>query len=343
MLLLSLLACNDAPVHALVLTGWEYEWEQLSHRVSLLKVALNQDGTADLGLIGGSYTTGQDATDTPYYRLGYADIGIPGAVYTEGSAEWTIGPDPSGTTTITATAPDGCDHDVAVYLDGFSINTDVAQSSDYPVDYDPGLGYTSNGFGFTLGEPYVVRRDQHDSGGDLSVEVTASVRWAPQDRDDMNAAIPFAQTGVSATVLFVCFKGEIVASPASSGTDYPWEPPYTDQPPMTADVSIAGKKPEGVLAFSGFELTADFTNVDGSAAGDYLRSFGVEVDGSDDGAGAWSGTSTAQITNSSLIEYGDLNASFTADYSRIGVKGAVSEARSAAGTHEVGETTISLD
>lgn len=336
MFLLTLLACDNAPVHSLVLTGWDYDWDMLSHRVALLKVVVRQDSTADIGLVGGSYSTGDDATDTALYRVGYADIGIPGAVYTEGAADWTVGPAASGSTTISATAPEGCDHEVAVHLNGFSIDTNVPQSADYPTDYDPALGYTSNGFGFVLGEPTVT-------DGSLTVEVTATVRWAAQDRDDMNAAIPFAQTGVSANVLFVCFKGEIVPSQAGSSASYPWEPPETEQPPMTADVAITGEKPDGVLAFTGFDLVADFTNHDGTSAGDYLRSFGVEVEGSDDGSGTWSGTSTAAITNSSFIEYGQLNASFTADYARLGTRGATSELRSASGTHDVGELTIPLD
>ncbi len=343
MLLITLLACQEDSAPALVLTGWEYEWEVLSHRVSLLRVGVNQDGTADMGLIGGSYTTGEDGSDTPHYRLGYAQVAVPGAAYVEGSAEWTIGPGASGSSTVSAVAPDGCDHDVAVFLNGFSIDTDVPQSADFPADYDPSLGYTSNGFGFQLGEPVLTRRDQHDPNGTLSVQVTATVRWAPQDRDDMNAAIPYAQTGVSARVLFVCFKGDLATTSVSGGEDYAWDPPYTEQAPVTQDFSIAGDKPDGVLALTGFDLQADFTNVDGSAAGDYLRSFGVEAEGADDGEGTWSGAVTAQVTNSSAIEYGDEDSSFTADYARIGVKGATTDARVAEGTHDVGEATLTLE
>ena len=52
---------------------------------------------------------------------------------------------------------------------------------------------------------------------------------------------------------------------------------------------------------------------------------------------------TAQITNSSLIEFGDLLASFSASYARIGVRGSITEMHTLEGTHTVGETTINLE
>ena len=335
--MLLLAGCSPAdPVHALILTGWEYEWDLLSHRISLLRVDLKQDATVDLGLIGGTYTTGEEGTDTLRYRLGYSDIGVPGAVVTEASATWIMGPQSTDTATVSAAAPEGCDDQIAAYLNGFAIDTDVEQDAAYPADYDPALGYTSNGFGFTLGAPT-------SSAGTLSVDVTATVRWAPQDRDDMNAAIPLARTEVSAGVLFVCFKGDSTAGLYSGALDYEWDPPYSEQPPMTAAIVLDGDEPDGVASVTGFELGADFTNVDGSAAGDYLRSFGVELTGQDDGKGTWSGDLTAQITNTSAIEYGDLTASYAVELVRIGVRGATSEPTTLDGTHDVGETTLTLD
>ena len=65
----------------------------------------------------------------------------------------------------------------------FEIDTDVplADSPDADVpDYDPALGFTSRGFGMAIGE------------GDEGWEATATVRWGPRDRADMNAAIPLA-------------------------------------------------------------------------------------------------------------------------------------------------------
>ncbi len=341
MLLLILTGCaQPETVHALVLQGWEYEWESLSHRISLLQVQVNQDSTASLGLIGGSFTTGSEGTDVPHYRLEYADIGIPGAAFAEAQGTWTIGPDASGTSTLTTAAPDGCGDQMAVYLNGFGIDTGVPQSADYPADYDPSLGYTSNGFAWALGGPRL-------SGGMLSVDVKATVRWAPQDRADMNAAIPFAQTGVSADVLFVCFQGDAQGAVVSGNVDYPWNPPFTQQDPMTTPFSIVGDaqahgNKNGVVGGTGFDLQAMFTDVDGSSTGDYLRSYGVELTGSDDGKGTWSGSTTAQITNSSLIEYGDEAASFAADYTRIGVRGATTATATAEGTHDVGAATITL-
>ena len=247
-----------------------------------------------------------------------------------------MGPKEMYPSSVRMSAPYDSDAKFSTYLNVFAIDTHVEQDAGYPADYDPALGYTSNGFGFMLGEPT-------SSGGTLSVDVTATVRWAPQDREDMNAAIPLARTGVSADVLFVCFKGDSTIGGVGSGAEYEWDPPYSDQPPMNAAITVEGENPDGVAGVSGFDLGAEFTNNDGSAAGDYLRSFGVELTGQDDGKGTWNGDVTTQITNSSAIAYGDLTASSSADVVRIGVRGATSEATTLEGTHDVGETTLTLD
>lgn len=332
MLFLALIACAPPAEHALVLNGWSYAWSDLSHRISTLRVELAQDGTIDLALVGGSYTNGTDGTDTPNYTVAWSDIALPGGRFVEATADWMVGPDGAASTTLTAASPEGCDAPVA-YLNGFGMDTGVAQSADYPSDYDPALGYTSNGFGFQLGEAALA-------DGQLTVEATASVRWGPQDRDDMNAAIPYAQTGVHARALFVCGAHDVAPAEASGSVAYAFGPPYTEQPPLSAAVSVEGEARDGAIGLTGFDLDAAFTNVDGSAAGDYLRAFGVGVTGADDGHGAWSGTATATLSNSSAIEYGQLDAGFTVDVARAGVPGVTSTAHDTAGAHDVGSTTI---
>lgn len=334
MLWIILLACQAPVSDARVLTGWSYAWSDLSHRISVLRVDVPQEGDAELALVGGSYTNGSDGTDTPNYAVSWSDIAVPGATYAEAGADWVVGPDGRASATLEAPAPEGCDGPVAL-LNGFGLDTGIPQSADYPADYDPALGYTSNGFGFAVGE--VAQAD-----GALTVDVTAEVRWGVQDRDDMNAAIPHAQTGVYARVLFVCGAQDLAAAKAEGNAAYAFDPPFTEQPTMTAALTVEGGARDGVAGLTGFALDAAFTNVDGSAAGDYLRAFGVGVTGADDGHGAWTGTATGTLSNSSAIEYGQLDAAFSVGVVRVGRRGAQQVVHDTAGSHAVGSTTVDL-
>ena len=93
MSLLLLLACAPSDPE-LLLTGWEYEWEQLSHRVAFLRVGVEEDSSLSLGLIGGDWSTGTTFTDTPAYRVRYQRVAGRGLHIVRGTATFQVGPEP---------------------------------------------------------------------------------------------------------------------------------------------------------------------------------------------------------------------------------------------------------
>lgn len=321
---------------ALVLSGWSYGWEDLSHRISYLRFGLEQDSSVSLGLVGGDWSTGETATDTPGWRARYERVRTTEAAFAFGTLDLEVGPEgvAEGELLVPAPAELTGREGLVALLSGFEIDTDVPQGPDYPDDYDPGHGYTSNGFGFALGEPTV-------EGDGVRVPVTATVRWGPQDRPDMNAAIPHAVTGVRVGVTVVGFDGDLARTPIETGATYlPADPDasvwaLTEQPPMERDASVEGDGREGFVGWTAFDLQVNLEG-DFAGEGDYLRAFGVEAVPEADGPGAWTGTAVATLSTTNLIEKTQLTAGFDGELVRVGVRDAAVEHWLAEGTHPVG-------
>lgn len=321
---------------ALVLSGWSYAWEDLSHRISYLRFGLEQDSSLSLGLVGGDWSTGETATDTPTWRARYERVRTTEAAFAFGTLDLEVGPEGVAEGELFVPAPpDLIEREgLVAFLSGFGIDTDVPQGSDYPDDYDPGHGYTSNGFAFALGDPV-------PDGDGVRVPVAATVRWGPQDRDDMNAAIPHAVTAVHVGVVVVGFDGDLVRASLQEGATYlPANPDasvwaLTEQPPMQGDVALEGDGREGFVGWTAFDLQV---NLQGAFAGegDYLRAFGVEAIPGADGPGAWAGTAVATVSTTNLIEKTQLTAGFSGELARVGVRNAAVEHWLAEGTHPVG-------
>lgn len=333
-MILFLLACSASENEAFLLTGWHYEWELLSHRVSLLRAGVEPDSSLQLGLVGGTWSTGEEGSDTPFYTMRVEHVRTPDAWFQTGTIDLSVGPEGSAQATIDVADELPETDGLVAFIRGFTINTDVEQSADYPDNYDPSYGYTSQGFGFGLGTP--VR-----SGGQIQVPVEASVRWAPQDRDDMNGAIPYATTGVEVAYTLVAYNGSIESAELENEAEYPVENPdasiwsYTDQPPMEQPLSFAGDGREGFVGWTRFDLGANQTG-EWSEEGDYLRAFGVEAIPTADDKGSWEGDCVATLSTSSAIELTVLTAHFSGTAVRIGTRNATVEHYEASGTHPVG-------
>jgi hypothetical protein len=328
--ILALLACAPSPEETLVLTGWRYSWQELSHRVAYLRVGLEDDSSLALGLVGGDWSTGEQFSDAPDYAVRYARVVSPHVTSARGEAAFEVGPEQVADATIEVDAAALGDGELVALLDGFEIDTDVPQPDGYPADYDPGLGYTSNGFGFAVGEP---ERD----GDVVRVPVTATVRWGPQDRADVNAAIPYAVTGVRTRVLVLAVDGEADGVVVAGASDYEHDPPYSDQPPMTQDVLLEGARPEGFVGWRSFDLRANVADGDPDAGeGDYLRAFGVEVEPTAVEKKSWAGTVTTTLSTSSLSEWTALSAAYENELVRIGVLDATVDHWLVEGTIPVG-------
>ena len=255
-------AQTDMPVHTLW-SGWNHTWGLLSHRLSLIHIKAIDGTTASSGIMGGDWSTGEQWSDDVNYRVHQQRIAGEQLRVEHGETRLMVGPEGSATAVSRLSALDSA---TLVVLQGFEIDTDVAQNGDYPDDYDPALGYTSRGFGVTVALE------------DGQVKAQASVRWGPRDRPDVNSAVPFALTGV--TVYWTAIDGAegVTSSTYVANQDLAHAPPNSPQAGMSEPLAWSGT---GVAAIQGFDLS--LTDTDGGAGGDYLRSFGAEIRPSADG------------------------------------------------------------
>lgn len=328
-----LAGCGGHEERVLLLTGWDYEWETLSHRVAYLRADLAQDSSLGLGLVGGSFSTGEEGADVPHYRVRFADATVPASAWGEATATLEVPPEGTVQGTVHLSLPDaGPKDEVVAVINGFWIDTDVPQGDDYPADYPARWGYTTKGFALALGQPVA-------SGDGVDVPVTVTVRWATQDRDDMNAAIPHAWTGVGVHVLALATRAGLSSATVGLEADYGFDPPYTEQLPMQGLVSWDADEPAGVAGWTAFDLSGsgEPTNPE-NGSGDYVRGLGAEyvpIEGGD----ALQADVEAELTTTSLLELTEWRSAFTGTLVRIG-DGSVSAAHYVVeGTHPVGEAS----
>ncbi|MEL6343412.1 MAG: hypothetical protein AAFV53_09770 [Myxococcota bacterium] len=312
-----------------VWTGFNYTWDILSHRIALTRTILEADGSYSLGMIGGDWSTGGTFSDDPLYRVRHQQVTAQGFAVVHGQTELVVGPDGIGS--VTATVRDETVLSMSeqvVVLRGFDINTNIEQSAEYPKDYDPALGYTSRGVSFGVSTPTVT-------DGALEFTVNTEIRWGPQDRSDMNNAIPHAQTAVVVAWTAIGFEGELNRQTVTETVAYPYEPSYSEHPEVSLPLN-SGKAP-GVLAIRSFDLVIDAQ--DGSDDGVYLRALGFEAKQDVSGVAT---EAVAAGSNSSLIEEVGIDFTPTAEvlWLRLWDQDASIEVVSAEGQHDVGETTI---
>ena len=311
----------SGPTHTLW-SGWNHTWGMLSHRVSLIEVQTGRPGFAQSGILGGDWSTGDTWSDDVEHRIHQQHVTGNELAVETGSVTFTVGPE-GGASTIVI----DMDNPDTVVLQGFTINTDVAQTADYPTDYDPALGYTSRGFGVHL--RYLPAQG--------TVEAGADIRWGPRDRDDMNRALEVAQTEV--TVHFAAVKAEAGVKRAryTGSQDLLHDPPYSEQSALTEPLNWSGL---GVLGIERFALLLDDT--DGGAGGDYLRSFGVEMPPNSSGE-APAAVST-EILTSSAVELGTMSMRVEADlvWMPLDPERSRVEGETIAGSHPVGSHAVPL-
>lgn len=327
LLLTAAAGCGEVREGA-TLTGWRFEWDQLSHRISYLSVGLEPVGEAagelTMGTVGGDWSTGEEYGDFLRYRAGAAAVSSNRAAIAGGSIELTIAPASAGSE-FTATGEVeisleeiGKWRDYTAFISGFSLNTDAQQSSaDYPVEYTPSYGYTSAGFGVQLGEPAV------DEGAMVaSVPVTVRFAHGPtgetfDDREHMDAAIPEATTAATVQIALVGFRGEREDVILIGDLAQEHDPPNSDAEPLLFDASSTsgGSRKAGLPGWRAFDLV-----VNEGGAGDYLRAFGVEVlpESTDPGM---VGDVEAIVSNSSVFELDALSFALDAEMSILHLGG----------------------
>ena len=311
-------------------SGFNYSWDLLSHRIALNEVTLEEDGSLALAMIGGDWSTGSTFSDAPLYRVRYQNVSAKGLIIEHGSTTFTMdGPDGSGTETATITNDQILEmENTIVVLRGYSIDTDIEQDADYPDKYDPALGYTSRGFAMSLSEL--------DAAG--SFDVSAQLRWGPQDRSDMNEAIEHAQSTMVVSWTAIGFSGELTEQSISATVDYPWEPPYTEHEALgESDLPISLGEEIGFVGLRSIDLL--IVDTEGTDEGCYLRRYGLEVVQDSTGLPQYA---IADGTNSSAFEEIALTFTASADvvWAELADNDATVEVVEMSGTHEVGAVTV---
>lgn len=317
-----------------VWSGWNHTWYALSHRISLAGVMMEEDGSFTSQVVGGDWS--HDGIDYPTYRVHSNLVSSSGFVVQHGLSEFDIGAE--GTATVSESEDvagiSDTDHQIVV-LRGFSLDTSVEQGADYPSNYDSSLGYCSKGFGFSAGAPSL-------SGDTVSFELDAAVRWGPAgpedpiDRSDMNNAIPYATTGASIGWTIIGWNGDWTPASGSASAELPHTGSYSEQFPFTEaelGVALSGGSP-GFPVLTAFDL---FVQVPGAAhQGEYLRSYGVELTGSDP-VGI-----TAEVTNSSLVETAAIAVTPTVELGWVGLADSAASVDSItlSGEHDIGTATV---
>jgi hypothetical protein len=323
--------CDNEVREGHVFSGFNYTWDQLSHRVALSRAIMNEDGSFELGMIGGDWSTGGSFTDDPFYRLRAQSISAQGFAVVHGETTLIVtGPDGAATTSASITdATVAGMRDQIVVLRGFEIDTDIAQGPEYPEEYDPALGYTSRGFGFGVTEPEV-------DGDTLSFDVSAAVRWGPQDREDVNAAIPYAETSVVVAWTAIGFRGSVEVESVSASVELEHDPPFSEHDPIgegELNLSASDAAVE-IVGLQSFDLRMDEQS--GSDEGGYLRSFGFEVIQDASGVASYA---QAECSNSSVSEELGIITTVSGDIARIQLKDKDASVSISLleGTHSVGD------
>jgi hypothetical protein len=317
-----------------VWSGWNHTWYALSHRISLAGVMMEEDGSFTSQVVGGDWS--HDGLDYPTYRVHSNLVSSTGLVVHHGLSEFDIGPEGSATVSVTEDVEGiaATDHQLVV-LRGFSLDTSVDQSADYPSNYDSSLGYCSNGFGFSAGTPSL-------SGDSVSFELSAVVRWGPAgpedpiDRSDMNNAIPFATTGASIGWTVIGWNGDWTPASGSASAELPHTGSYSEQLPFSEDdlgIALSGGSP-GFPVLTAFDLHVQVPGAE--SQGEYLRSYGVELAAADP-VGV-----TAEVTNSSLVETAPIAVSPTVELGWIGLadSSASVDSITLSGEHDIGTATV---
>ena len=297
-------------------SGFHYEWETLSHRLSLHQAHLHEDGSMTMGMIGGDWSTGELFSDLPGFHMYQQQISDPDLSLIYG--ETTIVLDADQPQEITIDLEPGV---VGVALQGFRINTDIVQSEDYPQDYNPAHGYTASGYTIGL-EPDL---------DNLQANVFAQVDWGPQDRDNMNAAMLLAKSEM--TVYWSQIKGATV--PVSYHLElsetHEYDPPYSEHSTISQDIE---HDVDSVIGLRSFSLS--IPDQEGSDMGSYWRRMGVTILPNENGSSV-----TVDASNSSIIEEipVELVADITIDVYALTHPDSTIEYLSSSAQHEIGSHT----
>lgn len=297
--------------------GYRYDWEELSHRIAYLRssVGAPDDGgafSAELGIIGGNFSTGGFGADVPTWTMTWLDVNSQHVQAAQGSLPFAIGPtgraEVQGELDLAALGMQDWPV-VTVALRGITFDTDVPPEPGGDPDYDVSHGWTPQRLGAGVGE---ARR----TGDTLMFDAWMEFKAGPLDRPPMNASVPYANVaGVLDVSIVGARRGSVLTAGRLEATDYILrDPPYTvieALPEADRTLALTGgpNLPLGIPLIRSWGMTL---NSSIGEEGRYLRAFGVQLESF--GYGQESGEATMVFdlfcSHSSLIEEGDLEVEY---------------------------------
>ncbi|MCO4773060.1 MAG: hypothetical protein KDA24_23705 [Deltaproteobacteria bacterium] len=311
--------CGPQPTDSEPIALWQgvrYDWEDLSHRIAYLRSAVSApaaDGSLDaqLGIIGGNFSTGGFGSDIPSWTMSWMAVDSDLIQVAEQDVTFAIGPDGRTEQALEIDlAALGLDQwpNHHVVLRGVTYDTDVPPEPGADPSYDVSHGWTPQALGAGLsGTP-------ERTGDTLAVGAWMEFKAGPLDRPPMNASVPFANV---AGVLHLSVIGSraVASSGSLQADDYILrDAPYTVIEPLpVADrtLAIAGTEdqPVGIPLLYGWRMEL---NESIGLEGRYLRAFGVRLESwsYDAASGVGTGVWDLFCSHSSLVEEGDLEVEF---------------------------------
>lgn len=337
---------DDAPIA--LFAGYRYDWEELSHRVAYLRAVTHAPSggvvQADLGIIGGNFSTGGVDSDVPTWTLSWLELDSGHVAVIEGSSELVVDGSGAASVPVSVPLPEAAWPSVDVALRGVTFDSDLPLADGAPGDYDPSHGWTPQRMGAGV-------RDLAVDGGDATF-----VAWMAYDaeaandtdRPTMAANTEFLQLAGTVHWSLLLHRGQVTDSTLSARDYILRDPPFTDiQPLPAAERTLVIEGPEGaplgVPLLRSWDLTFNATI---GREGRYLRAFGARLDTWDYDAERGAGTGVWDLfaSHSSLVEEGDLEVDFTVEAALLQLddpEGAVT-LRSATSTSEVGPIEVTL-
>ena len=262
----------------LFLQGFNATWASRPHRLHDLGFLLDPGHSHPAGphadlwvhVRGGSWASGEAATDTPLVSLAYGGFASRQRVPTYGSAHMeirgTAGRAPesrhaaTGSQAVTVAVP-GLVDGAAVWLRGFRVQTDALHPD----------GFTMHALSIELGP---ARVEQGQASFLCQVEIVgAAVPDRAQDLEEYGASVD-----IDYTVLPSAAEGVVrqhVSGRLSRGISLETETERVRPALMPFAFAVATEAPEVAAALSGFSVRLDEEGVD---SGRYLRELGVTIE-----------------------------------------------------------------
>lgn len=338
---------SDEPI--VLWQGYRYDWDEISHRVAYLRSSVGAPDDAgsfpaEIGIIGGNFSTGGFGADVPVWTLSWLDVRSERVQVAQASIPFAIGPtgyaEIAGQVDLEALGMQDWPL-LTVALRGVTFDTDVPPEPGGDPDYDVSDGWTPQRMGAGVG---AATRD----GATLSFPAWMAFKAGPLDRPPMNATVPFANVAGVLDVAVIGARGSLVGGTLVADDYILRDPPFTDidaLPQADRTLVIAGEAgPElGIPLLRSWEM---LLNESLGEEGRYLRAFGTRLESLDYDPSSGEARTVWDLfcSHSSIVEEGDIEVVYTVEADLLQVSDADGSVTlsSASAASELGPLELTL-